>query len=155
MSDALTKNIFLNFLENVIGYSELSKDFKRIMIKYSSKIMVIVLLGFLVFSMPAPETEAMEPISLALMLAPIVIPIVKAALPYIIRGAVNMGGAMFEVGVEMCRFFYFPLGLFEMTLGAPFGLFPAGVQNLVDGSLAFPKSFFLMCCVPLKTVGAM
>lgn len=125
------------------------------MIKYSSKIALIVLLGFLVFSMPAPETEAMEPISLALMLAPIAIPIIKAALPYILKGAVNMGGAMFEVGVEMFRLLYFPLGLFEITFGAPFGLFDAGLRNLADGSLALPKAFFLMCCVPLRTVGAM
>ena len=117
--------------------------------------MIIVLLGFLLFSVPAPKAEAMEPISIAMMLAPIVIPLVKAALPYIIKGAINMGGAMFEAGVELFRFFYFPLGLMEMTLGAPFGLFSAGVRNIADGCMALPKSFFLMCCVPLKTVGAM
>ena len=117
--------------------------------------MIIILLGFLAFSMPTPQARAMEPISLAMMLAPIVIPIVKAALPYILKGAVNMGAAMFEVGVEMFRLLYFPLGLFEIMFGFPFGLFEPGVQNLVDGSLALPKALLLMCCVPLKTVGAM
>lgn len=125
------------------------------MIKYSSKILLIVLLGFLVYAVPAPQTKAMEPISIAMMIAPIAIPIIKAALPYIIKGAVNMGGAMFEVGVEMFKMILVPIGFFEMTFGAPFGLFQPGLKNLVEGCVAFPMMFVKMCAVPLKTVGAM
>ena len=125
------------------------------MIKYSSKIFIIVLLGLLVYSLPAPETKAMEPISIAMMVAPIAIPIIKAALPYIIKGAVNMAGAMFEVGLEMIKWALIPVGFFEITLGAPFGLFRPGVNNLVEGCVAVPMTFVQMCAVPLKTVGMM
>lgn len=123
------------------------------MIKYSSKILLIVLLGLLVYSLPAPQTEAMEPISIAMMAAPIAIPIIKAALPYIIKGAVNMAGAMFEVGLEMCKWALIPVGFFEMTFGAPFGFFQPGLKNLVEGGVAMPMAFVKMCAVPLKTVG--
>jgi hypothetical protein len=125
------------------------------MLRFSSKIIIIIMLGFLFFTLPAPKAKAMEPISMAMMLAPIVIPIIKAALPYMIKGAVNMGGAMFEVGVEMFRMIYIPLGFFEITFGAPFGLFQPGLINLRDGAIAFPMMFVKMCAVPFKTVGAM
>jgi len=125
------------------------------MVKLSSKIALIVILCVVFFTLPAPKAKAMEPISIAMMIAPIVIPIIKAAMPYVIKGAVNMGGAMLEVGVEMFRMLYIPLGFFEITFGAPFGLLQPGLKNLVDGSMAFPMMFIKMCAVPLKTVGAM
>lgn len=125
------------------------------MSKYSTKFILVLLIGFLAFSIPEPEVQAMEPISIAMMLAPIVIPIVKAAIPYILKGMVNMGGAMFEVGVEMFRMSYLMLGFVEVTFGAPFGLFSAGVANLAEGAMAFPKSMLLMLAVFPKTVGLM
>lgn len=117
--------------------------------------MLITMIGLLVYTLPAPKAEAMEPISIAMMLAPIVIPIIKAALPYIVKGAVNMAGAMFEVGIEMFKMGYLLVGFFEISFGAPFGLFQPGMQNLAKGGMAFPMMFVKMCAVPLKTVGAM
>lgn len=124
------------------------------MIRFSSKLLVLVLIGFLAFSFPAPKTQAMEPISIAMIIAPIAIPIIKAALPYVIKGAVNMAGAMFEVGLEMWNMVYLPVGFFETTLGA-FWFWDAGVEHLIEGSLAFPKSLFLMLLVLPKTIGVM
>lgn len=116
--------------------------------------MLVILIGFLAFSMPAPKAKAMEPISIAMMAAPIAIPIIKALLPYILKGAVNMAGAMFEVGVEMCNMILLPVGFFETTLGA-YWFWDSGIQHLVEGSLSFPKTLFLMLCVLPKTIGVM
>jgi hypothetical protein len=66
-----------------------------------------------------------------------------------------MAGAMFDVGVEMARMGYLLLGFGECTIGAPFGLFPAGVKNLYDGAVAPLKAMFAMCLVPVKTIGLM
>lgn len=124
------------------------------MLKLSTKFLVVILIGFLAFSMPAPKAKGMEPISMAMIILPIAIPIIKAALPYIIKGAVNMAGAMFEVGVEMCNMVLLPIGFFETTLGA-YWFWDSGVDHLVDGGLAFPKSLFLMLLVLPKTIGVM
>jgi len=122
--------------------------------KSSSKFILILLLGFLAFSMPTQQAKAMEPISMAMMLAPIVIPIVKAALPYIFKGAVNMAGAMIEVGMEMFNMILLPIGFFETTVGA-YWWFDSGVTHLTDGGMALPKSLFLMLLVLPKTIGVM
>lgn len=116
--------------------------------------MLIILVGFLVLTMPAPKAEAMEPISIAMLVLPIAIPIIKAALPYILRGAVNMAGAMFEVGVEMCNMALLPMSFFETTIGA-YWFWDSGVEHLVEGGMAFPKSLFLMLLVLPKTFGVM
>ena len=124
------------------------------MLKYSAKLLAVALIAFLAFTVTAPKTQAMEPISIAMMAAPIAIPIIKALLPYVIKGAVNMAGAMFEVGVEMCNMALLPVGLFETTLGA-FWFWNSGVDHLVEGSLSFPKTLFLMLLVLPKTIGVM
>jgi hypothetical protein len=120
------------------------------------KITIIVLIAFLFISIPSPKAEAMEPISISLLvaaLAPIVLPYVIKAMPYVWKGMVNMSSAMLDVGIEMARMGYLMLGFFECTIGIPFGLFPAGVRNLVDGSIAPFKAMMLMFLVPIKTVG--
>ena len=109
-------------------------------------------------TVPAPKAEAMEPISISLLvaaLAPIVLPYVIKAMPYVWKGMANMGSAMLDVGIEFARMGYLMLGFFECTIGAPFGLFPAGMRNLIDGSLAPFKAMMQMCLVPFKTAGMM
>lgn len=120
------------------------------------KITIIVLVSFLFIMVPKPEAKAMEPISISILaaaLAPIVLPYVIKAMPYVWKGMVNMTSAMLDVGVEMARTGYLMLGFFECTIGIPLGLFPAGVDNLIDGSLAPFKAMIQMFLVPLKTVG--
>jgi len=120
------------------------------------KITIIVLISFLFISVPSPKAEAMEPISISLLaaaLAPIVLPYVVKAMPYVWKGIVNMSSAMLDVGVEFARMGYLMLGFFECTIGIPFGLFPAGVDNLIDGSIAPFKAMVQMCLVPFKTFG--
>ena len=121
-----------------------------------TKITIIVLISFLLISVPTPKAEAMEPISISLLvaaLAPIVLPYVLKAMPYVWKGFVNMGSAMLDVGLEMARMGYLLLGFFECTIGLPFGLFRAGVNNIYDGTLAPFKAMGLMFLVPFKTFG--
>ena len=107
-------------------------------------------------SVPAHKAEAMEPISISLLvaaLAPIVLPYVLKAMPYVWKGFVNMFSAMLDVGVEMARTGYLFIGFAECTIGIPFGLFPAGVRNICDGSIAPFKAMMAMFLVPVKTIG--
>lgn len=120
------------------------------------KITIIVLVSFLFITVPKPEAQAMEPISISILaaaLAPIVLPYVIKAMPYVWKGMVNLGSAMLDVGIEMARTGYLLLGFFECTVGIPLGLFPAGLNNLVDGSIAPFKAMVQMCLVPFKTIG--
>jgi len=124
------------------------------MLNYSTKILLTALLAFMAFSAPIQKTNAMEPVSLAMMLAPIAIPLVKAALPYVMRGAVNMGGAFFEVGLEMFNMLLFPVGLFESTLFAPW-FFQNGLMHMAEGAMAMPKMMIQLMLVLPKTFGVM
>ena len=122
------------------------------------KFTLIVLIAFLFVSVPAPKTEAMEPISISLLiaaLAPIVLPYILKAMPYIWKGCKNMLGAMWESGVEMAKIGYLFIGLMEVTIGLPFGLFKAGLYNIYDGAIAPFKSMGMMFMVPMKTIGMM
>jgi hypothetical protein len=124
------------------------------MLKYSTKILLTVLLACMAFSAPVQKTQAMEPVSLAMMLAPIAIPLIKAAIPYVVKGAVNMGGAFFEVGIEMFNMLLFPVGLLESTLFAPW-FFKNGIMHMAEGAMAMPKMFIQMLLVMPKTIGVM
>ena len=124
------------------------------MLKFSSKCILITLLAVFTFTIPAPKTRAMEPVSMAMMLAPIAIPLIKAAMPYVIKGAVNMGGAMFEVGIEMFNMLLFPIGLFESTLFAPW-YFENGIAHMGAGAMALPKMLIQTLLILPKTFGFM
>ena len=127
-------------------------------VRHYPKITVVLLAAFLFISMPAPKAQAFEPISISLLaaaLAPIVIPYVIKALPYMWKGFVNMAGAMWDAGAEFFRTGYLILGLFECTIGAPFGMFQYGLENLYDGALAPFKGALYTCLIPIRTVGLM
>ena len=115
----------------------------------------MVVLSCLLFSLPLSETKAMDPVTIATVAAPIIIPIVKAVLPYVIKGGVNFFRGMFDMFVDMAGIVMLPVGLFEISFGAPFGLFNDGLLNLKTGAMALPKMMWSMCLIPVKTVGVM
>lgn len=120
------------------------------------KVAIIVLISFLIFTMPAPKAEAMEPVSISLLvaaLAPIVLPYVLKALPYVWKGFVNFASAMLDVGIEFARMGYLFLGFMECTIGLPFGLLKPGVSNIIDGSVAPFKAIIAIFMIPFKTIG--
>ena len=120
------------------------------MLKLSTKIIVMCSLAFVLFTVPAPKAKAFEPITIAMLAAPIVIPIVKAMLPYIIKGGENFFGAMIDVFVDMAGIFLLPIGMMESTVGAPFGLFDMGLGHMGDGALAPFKMMWSMMKTPVR-----
>ena len=109
----------------------------------------------MLFCLPAPKAKAMDPVTIATVLAPIAIPIIKAALPYVIKGGVNFFRGTFDMFIDMAGIVMLPVGLFEVSFGAPFGLLKDGLENLKFGAMALPRMMWSMCLIPVKTVGAM
>ncbi len=105
------------------------------------------------FFVRTPEAKAMDPITIAAIAAPIVIPMVKAAMPYVLRGALNFAKGLFDVFLDMSGFFLLPLGMMEASLGAPFGLFDLGMSHLGRGAMAPLKMMWSTMLLPVKTCG--
>ena len=105
------------------------------------------------FFVHQPEAKAMDPITIAAIAAPIVIPIVKAAMPYVIRGAMNFAKGLFDVFLDMSGFLWVPLGMMESSLGAPFGLFGLGMSHMGRGFMAPLKMMWSTMLLPVKTCG--
>ena len=120
------------------------------------KVAIIVIIALLITTIPAPKAEAMEPISISLLiaaLAPIVLPYVIKAMPVVFRGFKRMSLAMLDVGIKFSRMGFLLLGFAECTMGAPFGLFKPGLRNLLDGSIAPFQAMLSMFMIPFKTFG--
>ena len=120
------------------------------MLKLSIKIFITLTLIFTLFSVPAPEAKAMEPISIAMMVVPLVMPIIKGAIPYVVKGSVNFFGAMVDVGLDLAGFALLPFGMLEASFGAPFGLFKHGLKHMLTGAEAPFKMMWSMCLVPVR-----
>jgi hypothetical protein len=120
------------------------------MFRYSHRLFLISALIFILYYTSEPEAAAMEPVTIAMMAAPIVIPIVKAMIPYFVKGGVNFFTAMVDVFVDMSGFFLLPFGMLESTVGAPFGLFKNGLYNMGQGCLAPFKMGWSMIRVPVR-----
>ena len=131
-----------------------SSDFLLALVD-AKRMSAVLLLGFTLFCFPVNESKAMDPVTIATLAAPVAIPIIKAALPYVVKGGVNFSRGMFDMFVDMAGIVMLPVGLFEVSLGAPFGLWRDGLLSLKTGALALPKMFWSMCLVPVKTFGAM
>ena len=119
------------------------------------RFMAIAILGSVLFFIPAQEAKAMDPVTIASVAAPIIIPIIQAALPYVIKGGINFFRGMLDVFIDLAGIVMLPIGLFEVSFGAPFGLVNSGLEDLKIGALAPLKMMWSMCLVPVKTCGAM
>ena len=111
---------------------------------------IILALVVALFSIPPLEIKAMEPLSLATMVAPMIKPMIEAMIPYVVRGGVNFFNASVDVFMDMTSIFFLPFGLMESTLGAPLGLFRDGVENMAKGCIAPLKMCWSMMRVPVR-----
>ena len=102
--------------------------------------------------MCAPKAEAVDPITIAL-LAPYAISAAKTAQPYVVRGLINGGKDFIAMGKDVLEIFYLPLGVLEITIGAPFGYFTPGCKNLVKGFIAPFKLAFHAAMLPVYLSG--
>ena len=138
----MKSDYFLNVIKHLNGFG-------------CKRLLAIVVLGSVLFFIPAQEAKAMDPVTIASVAAPIVIPIIKAALPYVIKGGINFFRGMLDVFIDLAGIVMLPVGLFEVSFGAPFSLVDSGLEDLKTGALAPVKMMWSMCLVPVKTCGAM
>lgn len=112
-------------------------------------VIVTLLLGLFFFMFPAQETKAMDPISISL-LAPIAMQGAAIAAPYMPRGLQSAGYGCVMAGKSFLEIFLLPIGLGEMSFGAPFGLFAQGARHSFKGLIAPFKFCFYTVTIPVR-----
>ena len=123
---------------------------KSYMLKTLQKTFITLAFGAVLFSIPTPKLNALEPVSLAMMAAPVVKPMIEAMIPYVVTGGVNFFNAFIDVFLEMTGIFLLPFGMLESTLGAPLGLFKDGISNMAKGCIAPLKTGWSMMRMPVR-----
>lgn len=113
-------------------------------------LLVLLVAGCLCF--PAKRTEAIDPVTIAI-LAPIALKVAQKASPYIIRSLRSGGAHMVTTGKHMLDIFLLPLGCLEATVGAPLGMFTRGVRHMVYGVAAPLLVTWDILCLPLAFCG--
>ena len=97
--------------------------------KAMRKKLLMLALALALFSpAAAPEARAMDPVTIAI-LAPLALKAAKIAAPYVVRGFLCGCGQLAKCGIDLAKILNLPLGLCQMTFGAPFGYFKHGANN--------------------------
>ncbi len=116
------------------------------------KLFFFILFAIFYTGVKVPEAKAFDPVTLAI-LAPYAMPYAEAAGKQALKGMVNAAPAMMDVLTNMLSIFLLPLGVIEVTVGAPFGFFGDGCYNIADGVMAPFKMVYSMLTVPVKLTG--
>lgn len=119
--------------------------FKRVLI-------VALCIGVFYISLPAPEAKAMDPVTIAI-LAPIVLPYAIKAAKYTAKGLARAAPGLVNAGVELLNIFRLPLGVLQIFLGWPFGLFGTGCYNFFRGLVAPFLFVWEIICLPFYFFG--
>ena len=82
-----------------------------------------------------PFKAKAEPVTMV-VLAPLALEAAKMASPYAISALHSGGAQLYEIGKDCANILLLPFGLLQATLGAPFGYFGNGVENIVLGLAA-------------------
>ncbi len=110
--------------------------------------------GIVFFSFPAPKAHAMDPVTIGL-LAPILMPYAQQAAAYAIKGCAKTVPGWINAGTQFINIFRLPLGVLQLTLGVPFGLFDCGIENTWKGLIAPFLMVKEILCMPLYFCGVM
>lgn len=81
-----------------------------------------------------PKAKA-EPVTM-IILAPLALEAAKQASPYAISSLHAGGAQMLEIGKDFGNLLMLPIGVLQATLGAPFGYFGHGIENIMIGFAA-------------------
>ena len=100
----------------------------------------------------APRARAMDPVTLAI-LAPIALKAANAAKPYLIRAGLNTGRCLLKMGEDTLQTLRLPLGLLQMSIGAPFGGFRNGLVNTIKGFIGPGKLIVHTLLLPAMMIG--
>ena len=112
-------------------------------------ILILTAVSVLTVALPIPESNAfLDPVTIVI-LAPIALKAAAIAKPYVLRGLTNLGKHTLKMGSALLEFMRMPVGIVQMTLGAPFGGLAPGLKNIVKGGLGMGK--FIVRAVMLPT----
>ncbi|OGV39024.1 MAG: hypothetical protein A2X48_17835 [Lentisphaerae bacterium GWF2_49_21] len=115
---------------------------------------LIILVVMAVFSgIAVPKAKAMDPITIS-VLAPYAIPVAEMAGAFALKGFCKAATGIPDIFYDMVAIFMLPVGFLEATLGAPFGLFGNGCENVGKGVIApFKLCYSTVMLFPLFIVG--
>ena len=99
-----------------------------------------------------PEARAMDPVTIAI-LAPLAIKGAKIAAPYVVRGFICGCKHLGKMCIDVGKILNLPLGLCQMTIGAPFGYAKIGANNCWYGIQAPFKLAWDSMMLPIAFVG--
>jgi hypothetical protein len=110
--------------------------------------------GIIFFSFPAPKSYSMDPVTIAI-LAPILMPYAQQAGAYALKGCIRKVPGWIKAGTQFLNIFRLPLGVLQLTLGAPFGFLNYGIENTWKGGIAPFLMVKEILCMPLYFFGVM
>lgn len=118
----------------------------------TKKLALLLLVLALFAPCAAPRAEAMDPVTIAI-LAPIAIKGAQVAAPYVVRGIKCGALQMKKMSFDLAKILALPLGLCQMTVGAPFGYFKRGANNCWIGIQSPFKFVWDTLMLPLAFTG--
>lgn len=98
-----------------------------------------------------PQAKAFEPSSLITAL-PQAAQLAQTWSPQLIRVMSSTGTGLLKIGTAVFDIFKLPWGLLQSTLGAPFGFFDQGVQNMGKGLLAPCELVLQVLLLPVRII---
>ena len=118
------------------------------------RFLLVLLTVTLIVPVFPPKARAIDPVTMAI-LAPIALKVADAAKPYLLRSAVSTGKGLINIGKDAFEILYLPLGIGEMTIGAPFNKFRKGLVHTIRGGAVAPTKLILhVLLLPVYMVGA-
>ena len=111
-----------------------------------------LLMLFAVMSLFSPlQTRAIEP-STFITALPQAAQLAQTWSPQIFRAMGSTGTGLLKIGTAVFDIFRLPWGLLQSTLGAPFGFFDSGVQNMGKGLLAPCELVLQLLLLPVRII---
>lgn len=114
-------------------------------------LLLTVIFCVTLYFQPQQEVQAIDPVTIAI-LTPVAIKAAQIMAPYVIAGLKRMGVASIKAGVHMVNILRLPLGVLEVTIGAPW-FFKRGIRDLAKGIIAPFKFAFYTIMVPAAAFG--
>lgn len=121
--------------------------------KSSSSLRFLMLFAVLSVFAPLqmPQARAFEP-STFITALPQAAQLAQTWSPQIFRMMSSTGTGLLKIGTAVFDIFRLPWGLLQSTLGAPFGFFDSGVQNMGKGLLAPCELVLQTLLLPVRII---
>ena len=118
------------------------------------KFLAVTLIAVLVLPFSAFKVQAIDPVTM-MILAPVAVKAAEVARPYVVKSVIGTGRGLIKVGRDAFHLLYLPLGILEMTIGAPFKKFRSGMVHVVRGGVIAPVRLIVhTLLLPVYMTGA-